>query len=93
MNHILVPPKQNLILEQDSGTDIVLEPVEKWQNVKSKSTDLCESRQTYNILDVFYDAPERYAYTFQHYVFMTRYLQEIESRRENVSLRLSLIHI
>ena len=88
MNHILVPPKQNLILEQDSGTDIVLEPVEKWQNVKSKSTDLCESRQTYNILDVFYDAPERYAYTFQHYVFMTRYLQEIESRRENVSLRI-----
>lgn len=47
-----------------------------------------EPTQTYNILDVFYDAPERYAYTFQHYVFMTRYLQEIESRSENVSLRI-----
>ena len=47
-----------------------------------------EPPQTYNILDVFYDAPERYAYTFQHYVFMTRYLQEIESRSENVSLRI-----
>ena len=63
----------------------MLEPVDKWQNVKSKSA---EPPQTYNILDAFYDAPERYAYTFQHYVFMTRYLQEIESRSENVSLRI-----
>jgi len=70
---------------KDSGTNIVLEPVDKWQNVKSKSA---EPPQTYNILDAFYDAPERYAYTFQHYVFMTRYLQEIESRSENVSLRI-----
>ncbi len=56
--------------------------------MKSTSADICLSCQTYNILDVFYDAPERYAYTFQHYVFMTRYLQEIQSRRENVSLRI-----
>ena len=66
----------------------MLEPVDKWQNVKIKSGEPCETCQTYNILDVFYDAPERYAYTFQHYVFMTRYLQEIESRSENVSLRI-----
>ena len=56
--------------------------------MQSASADICLSCQTYNILDAFYDAPERYAYTFQHYVFMTRYLQEIESRRENVSLRI-----
>ena len=43
---------------------------------------------SYNILDEFYDAPDRYAYTFQHYVFMTRYLQEKESRSTCSSVRI-----
>ena len=43
---------------------------------------------TYNILDEFYEEPQRFAYTFQHYVFMTRYLQEIQSRSTSPSLRI-----
>jgi hypothetical protein len=30
---------------------------------------------SFNLLDEFYRAPERYAYTFQNYVFYTRFLQ------------------
>ena len=35
----------------------------EWQAVDGSS---------HNILDAFYNAPERYAYTFQNYVFLTR---------------------
>lgn len=68
---------------QKAGTSIVLEPVDKWQRVES-----CAQTQPFNILDEFYEDPKRYAYTFQNYVFMTRYLQEIESRNADVPLRI-----
>ena len=45
---------------------VVPEPVDKWQNIGMGS---------HNILDAFYKEPERYAYTFQNYVFVTRMLQ------------------
>mgnify|MGYP003884648785 CR=1 FL=1 len=44
-------------------TEFVLEPVERWQDVRG-----------HNILEAFYDNPERYAYTFQSFVFLTRLL-------------------
>ena len=71
-----------------AGTSIVLEPVDKWQNVESFATSATSSAPPFNILDEFYGNPERYAYTFQNYVFMTRYLQEIESRDATVPLRI-----
>ena len=45
---------------------VVPEPVDRWQSVGVGS---------HNILDAFYEQPERYAYTFQNYVFVTRMMQ------------------
>ena len=45
-------------------TEFVLEPVERWQDVRG-----------HNILEAFYENPERYAYTFQSFVFLTRLLE------------------
>ena len=72
-----------LLTEQDAGTTVALEPVDKWQRIQNCAPHHLKSSQQFNILDEFYEAPDRYAYTFQHYVFMTRYLQEIESRSSN----------
>jgi len=45
---------------------VVPEPVDKWQNVDGKGG---------NMLDEFYSNPQRFAYTFQNYVFVTRVMQ------------------
>ncbi|RVW41396.1 Deoxycytidine kinase [Vitis vinifera] len=42
----------------------------------------------FNILDAFYAEPQRYAYTFQNYVFVTRVMQERESSGGVKPLRL-----
>jgi deoxyadenosine/deoxycytidine kinase len=47
----------------------VHEPVDQWQCVPTVEGG------TLNLLDRFYSDPERYAYTFQNYVFMSRVLQ------------------
>ena len=78
---------------KSAGTSIVLEPVDKWQNVESFAAAAAAAAAApppppFNILDEFYGNPERYAYTFQNYVFMTRYLQEIESRDAKIPLRI-----
>jgi deoxyadenosine/deoxycytidine kinase len=48
---------------------VVHEPVDQWQSVPTVEGG------TLNLLDRFYSDPERYAYTFQNYVFMSRVLQ------------------
>ena len=40
--------------------------MDKWQNVDGKGG---------NMLDEFYSNPQRFAYTFQNYVFVTRVMQ------------------
>ncbi|XP_057872720.2 uncharacterized protein LOC131078898 isoform X3 [Cryptomeria japonica] len=50
--------------------EVVPEPISKWQNI---------GPDHFNILDAFYAEPQRYAYTFQNYVFVTRVMQERES--------------
>lgn len=54
--------------------DVVPEPIEKWQNVVGRTK--AGEPTSFNLLDEFYRAPERYAYTFQNWVFFTRFLQE-----------------
>ncbi len=61
------------------GAQIVPEPVAKWQDV---------GKEHHNILESFYAEPERYAYTFQNYVFVTRLMQERESANGVKPLRL-----
>lgn len=45
---------------------VVPEPVDKWQDVGNGH---------HNVLEAFYNSPERFAYTFQNYVFVTRMMQ------------------
>ena len=40
------------------------------------------------MLSEFYNNPSRYAYTFQHFVFMTRLLQAKEPRTNDLSMRI-----
>lgn len=63
----------------------VPEPVQSWQSVPRKSA----SNPPHNLLKEFYTNPERYAYVFQNYVFMTRYLQERQSAGTSKLLRIT----
>jgi len=46
------------------------------------------SSRVFNILDAFYAEPSRYAYTFQNYVFMTRFIQEKTTRGSGCPIRI-----
>jgi deoxyadenosine/deoxycytidine kinase/predicted flap endonuclease-1-like 5' DNA nuclease len=69
----------NETLELRDLVEIVPEPVDKWQDV---------GPDHFNILNAFYAEPQRYAYTFQNYVFVTRVMQEKESSGGIKPLRL-----
>ena len=69
----------NETLELRDLVEIVPEPINKWQDV---------GPDHFNILDAFYAEPQRYAYTFQNYVFVTRVMQERESSGGVKPLRL-----
>ncbi|RCV28340.1 hypothetical protein SETIT_5G397900v2 [Setaria italica] len=69
----------NETIELRDLVEIVPEPIAKWQDV---------GPEHFNILDAFYAEPERYAYTFQNYVFVTRVMQEKESACGMKPLRL-----
>eukprot|EP00879_Flechtneria_rotunda_P004595 GHRR01004851.1.p1 GENE.GHRR01004851.1~~GHRR01004851.1.p1 ORF type:complete len:580 (+),score=187.65 GHRR01004851.1:155-1894(+) len=61
---------------------VVREPVEQWQSVPTVEGG------TLNLLDRFYSDPQKYAYTFQNYVFMSRVLQERNSQGIQQPVRL-----
>ncbi|XP_022949254.1 uncharacterized protein LOC111452665 [Cucurbita moschata] len=69
----------NETLELRDLVEVVPEPIDKWQDI---------GPDHFNILDAFYAEPERYAYTFQNYVFVTRVMQERESSGGIKPLRL-----
>ncbi|KAF0919300.1 hypothetical protein E2562_029154 [Oryza meyeriana var. granulata] len=69
----------NETIELRDLVEIVPEPIAKWQDV---------GPDHFNILDAFYAEPQRYAYTFQNYVFVTRVMQEKESSSGMKPLRL-----
>lgn len=69
----------NETLELRDLVEVVPEPISKWQDI---------GPDHFNILDAFYAEPQRYAYTFQNYVFVTRVMQERESAGSLKPLRL-----
>lgn len=69
----------NETIELRDLVEIVPEPIAKWQDI---------GPDHFNILDAFYAEPQRYAYTFQNYVFVTRVMQERESSGGIKPLRL-----
>ena len=58
------------MIKVNRAAQVVPEPVDKWQDVGSGH---------HNVLDAFYKEPERFAYTFQNYVFVTRMMQASSS--------------
>jgi hypothetical protein len=46
---------------------VVHEPVDEWRAVRTDA-----GGPPVNLLEAFYADPKRYAYTFQHYVLLTR---------------------
>ncbi|XP_010680742.2 uncharacterized protein LOC104895792 [Beta vulgaris subsp. vulgaris] len=69
----------NETIELRDLVEIVPEPIDKWQDI---------GPDHFNILDAFYADPQRYAYTFQNYVFVTRVMQERDSSAGIQPLRL-----
>lgn len=52
---------------------VVPEPVSKWQNIVSEEDAVTGSQVAGgNLLQMFYDDPKRWAYTFQSYAFLSR---------------------
>jgi deoxyadenosine/deoxycytidine kinase len=66
---LLMPRSLLPLLLLPAAAQVVHEPVDQWQSVPTVEGG------TLNLLDRFYSDPERYAYTFQNYVFMSRVLQ------------------
>jgi deoxyadenosine/deoxycytidine kinase len=60
------------MLKQYLNIQIMLEPHEQWQNVGG-----------YNLLDLFYKDPKRWAYSFQSYAFISRIMTQEAHMRTN----------
>lgn len=60
--------------------EVVPEPLDQWQNVDGSGR--------FNMLQAFYDDPQRNAYTFQNYVFITRVMQNWNTLLGKPPLRL-----
>lgn len=69
-------------LELQDIVEIVPEPVDEWRRVKNGGDE------PINLLDRFYQDPKRYAYTFQHYVLLTRMEKDRLSRASPKPLRI-----
>jgi deoxyadenosine/deoxycytidine kinase len=72
---------QDSSLELQDLIEVVPEPVEEWQKVHNGTAE------PINLLDRFYKEPERYAYTFQHYVLLTRMEKDRKARSSLKPLR------
>lgn len=72
---------QDTALELHDLIEVVPEPVEEWQRVRNGTAE------PINLLDRFYKEPERYAYTFQHYVLLTRMEKDRRARSSLKPLR------
>ncbi|KAM5170826.1 deoxyguanosine kinase, mitochondrial-like [Mantella aurantiaca] len=56
-----------------------LEPLKKWQHVRSSSSDGMD-----NLLQLMYDNPARWSYTFQTFSCMTRFKTQIDPSSEQL---------
>lgn len=65
----------------EGKVEVLPEPLDQWQNVDGTG---------HNLLDAFYSDPKKYAYMFQNFVFLTRFVQHRKGAVEHpTSLRLS----
>ncbi|XP_069369864.1 deoxycytidine kinase [Paralichthys olivaceus] len=72
------------LLEQESADwEVVPEPIARWCNVQTDSSDFEElstsQKSGGNVLQLMYQKPERWAYTFQSYACISRVRAQIKS--------------
>jgi len=70
-------------LEMQDIIEVVPEPVDEWRSVRT----FVGEDAPINLLDRFYKDPMKYAYTFQHYVLLTRMQKDREARASSKPLR------
>ncbi|KAM9857969.1 deoxyguanosine kinase, mitochondrial [Aulostomus maculatus] len=61
--------------------EVVAEPVSKWQNIESgasKGTDASPQTTVSNLLQMMYEDPQRWSYTFQTYSCMSRFRTQLQ---------------
>ncbi|XP_042344258.1 deoxyguanosine kinase, mitochondrial isoform X2 [Plectropomus leopardus] len=61
--------------------EVVAEPVSKWQNIQggtSKKTDASPQKTVSNLLQMMYQDPQRWSYTFQTYSCMSRLRTQLQ---------------
>ncbi|XP_037383550.1 deoxyguanosine kinase, mitochondrial [Talpa occidentalis] len=64
---------------------IATEPVATWQNVQAAGTQkACTIQNLGNLLDMMYQEPTRWSYTFQTFSFMSRLKVQLESLPEKL---------
>uniref|UniRef100_H2LD74 Deoxycytidine kinase n=1 Tax=Oryzias latipes TaxID=8090 RepID=H2LD74_ORYLA len=74
------------LLEQESADwEVVPEPIARWCNVQTSGNDFelqeltASQRSGGNVLQMMYEKPERWAYTFQSYACISRVRAQIKS--------------
>ncbi|XP_076850520.1 deoxycytidine kinase [Brachyhypopomus gauderio] len=71
--------------EHDTEWEVVPEPIARWCNVQTQHSDFEElttsQKSGGNVLQMMYEKPERWAYTFQSYACMSRVRAQIKSAR------------
>lgn len=72
-----------LLEEENTDWEVVPEPIARWCNVQTNGSDFEElsssQRSGGNVLQLMYEKPERWAYTFQSYACISRVRAQMRS--------------
>ncbi|XP_028661839.1 deoxycytidine kinase-like [Erpetoichthys calabaricus] len=78
----------HLLKQQNEDWEVVPEPIARWCNVQSdlnECEELTSSQKSGgNVLEMMYDKPERWAYTFQSYACLSRIRAQLRSLTEKM---------
>lgn len=78
-----------LLQNTEQDWEVIAEPVSKWQNVdQTNQTEHCPQKSTSNLLQMMYQDPKRWSYTFQTLSCMSRmrtHLQPLPARLQQSS--------
>ncbi|XP_009702654.1 PREDICTED: deoxycytidine kinase, partial [Cariama cristata] len=74
----------NILKQADEEWEVVPEPVARWCNVQQNSEEDCEEltasqKSGGNVLQMMYEKPERWSFTFQTYACLSRIRAQLRS--------------
>ncbi|XP_048477332.1 deoxycytidine kinase-like, partial [Rhincodon typus] len=74
--------------EASKDWDVVAEPIARWCNVQTEGDDSEElttsQKSGGNLLQMMYDKPERWSFTFQNYASLSRVRSQLKSLSDRV---------